>query len=244
MRDSQSDSKRRFERIQIDESHVDQAKVFLAAKAEWSAGMESQIVDMSYTGLALTNPKGLELSLDQGQTLKLHLGDLEPFDISVTVMWKNESICGVSLNFMSGDGRLTYNRFLEDKILGSELHAVDRKLFSTEMDCTHWYQGVGDTNVFLWIDGEGDDQVVQSALVELDDYHLLYRDGKVAEVGGGVSEGGFHSKYGEITSEVIVKDLALREKEFIGRVVSLLSQIQEFKKPMVDVLQNLAKLEL
>ncbi|MCB0420228.1 MAG: PilZ domain-containing protein [Bdellovibrionales bacterium] len=238
-------SRRRFERIQLNESVPESSAMFLGVEALWEDTSRSSVFDMSYTGMALAPPSTFTAQKGEKLKLRLKLGDHPPVDLEVEVMWVKKDVMGVSFHAISSEGRLLFNHFLDDKLLGAELHLVSPKLYGSDMDCTYWFQGIGDTNVYVWTEkATGASEVIKELRVELDDYYLVYRNGVVAEVGGGVSEGGFHAKYGEITAEVDVKELAAREKEFVGRVVSLLSQMGSLTESLNPVLDKLSQLEM
>ena len=232
-------SNRLFQRVQFEGAGA--VHELFGAKVTWANGEVSAVFDMSYSGVAMTRPTSMELKVCHKYPLKFKLGQFDVCEVLGEVMWFNDTITGIAFDPLDAKARLAFNEFLDDKLIGANLHEISPDLFSSIMDCTHWYQGPKDTNVYLWMIKVGDDVRVERAIVELDDFFLRFEDGRVVEVAGGASEGGVHSKYAEITDEVSVKQLAQKELDFVTRVVGVLGQINAQKDPIQKLIVELAK---
>ncbi len=78
---------------------------------------------------------------------------LEPFSVQITIARHSDRVLAFEFVDVPTEGRLTIDRFLDPKMIGLNMRAVDRAFFSPGETFSFWYCGPRDTNLFLWMNG-------------------------------------------------------------------------------------------
>lgn len=128
-------------------------------------GQPYAVVDLSHTGVAIE--RGDLLDIDFPDTMKpesmvLNVGMLEPFSVQATLARHSNTVLAFEFVDVTTEGRLTIDRFLDPKMIGLNMRAVDRSFFSPGETFTLWFCGPRDTNFFLWMNsGRLDRAIIQ-----------------------------------------------------------------------------------
>ena len=126
----------------------------LGAEAKWPNNETTLVYDMSYGGAALQVPDNLNVEKGQDFLMRFDFPKGEWGPIRSTIIWNSSEKVGLKFDESQGAMRLTLNQFLDDKLVGRNLHKVSEAFFSPDLDCSAWFHGPNSTNVFLWLDQE------------------------------------------------------------------------------------------
>ncbi|MBK8204947.1 MAG: PilZ domain-containing protein [Bdellovibrionales bacterium] len=220
MMGSEGRDRRRFERIPLNLigamlSHSSGAQMI------WPNLESSGIMDMSHSGLAATRPALQQLAIDQIYKVGVILGRATQLDLKVRVVWLREQLLGLELVETTVLVRARIDDFLQDRIIGRHIRSVASEHFAPGVGFQYWYHGPKDTNVYLWTDQLKNE--IQRAEVEIDGEVLCYEKGKLS-IGG----------------EPSMKRID-RETPLLRRALEILSQIDESKGPMRQLLEALIR---
>lgn len=232
------ENRRRHERVSVPLGWGDADSV-LGAQLSWPNHEVSQIFDLSYQGVAVAKPSLFEGKANEEIMVTFKLGDNEEFSATLMVMWISENAVGGELLNLTLAMREKIDDFLEDRLLGLHLRPVNKKYFAQKSDFSHWYHGPKDTNVFIWQERSGQ---ISKAEIELDGRVLIYSDGEL--LSGGGQEYSLTDAIG--SGSRVEQDLDLsvnlgRDAPIVRRVMNILSQIEEQKGPLKDLIAALAK---
>lgn len=233
------EDRRRHPRINI-RDEIEKAQALKGAEIEVEGSDKAlKVFDMSVSGLAcekLENVK--EKSIFKA---KIRLGELEPQDVSVEVVWSSEKVTGLRFESCEANVKLSIGDFLQDRIVGQYMISVDPKYFADHVDFQVWYHGPNNTNVFIWkVDGKED---VAKVMVAFDGTSLIFEEGEFRAGGDSID----WQEYANYSVEALPKaeeaddeDLPVvldNESPLVKRSIEILSQVA-FDK---EVLQKLIR---
>lgn len=135
----------------------------IASASAQFRGRPFAVVDLSHTGVAIERGGIIEADLPdpaKPEPIVLNLGVLEPFSAQVTLARHSDRVIAFEFVDVSTDGRLTIDRFLDPKMIGLNMRAVDRSFFSPGETFSLWYCGPRDTNFFLWMNSGSLDRAI------------------------------------------------------------------------------------
>lgn len=137
----------------------------IASASAQFRGRAFSVVDLSHTGVAIERGSISDADIPdpaKPEPIVLNLGVLEPFSAQVTLARHSDRVLAFEFVDVSTDGRLTIDRFLDPKMIGLNMRAVDRTFFSPGETFSLWFCGPRDTNFFLWMNaGRLDRAIIQ-----------------------------------------------------------------------------------
>ncbi len=239
--ENNSFNRRRFPRVSI-KNDLENARALVGAQLEW-LGEEKQsplqIFDISYSGAAVENPKGLAIEEGQCLDVRMLLGDMDPFQVASKIIWFNDSIVGIQFQEIDHVARMRIDEFLEDKIIGSHMILVSPQYFSDHVDFNYWFHGPNNTNVFLW---GPDDNTITRAMVSFDGQAMIFEGGEFHRAGGELE----WDIQGSYSVETLPKEnsedlLVILEKDspLVERSIEILTQLKEVEAPVEKLLQSI-----
>lgn len=159
------DETRRYKRalLQVDGAGV--LHEIASARAEFAGG-DFAVVDLSHTGIAILKA-GTQPSVAVGaiEPMTLTLGLQPPFRLDVLLNRSSERVLAFEFAKVSTEARMAIDRFLDPKMIGLNMRAVDRNYFAAGETFSLWLCGPRDTNFFLWMSGPK----LERALIQLGD---------------------------------------------------------------------------
>lgn len=162
--------KRRYQRLSIHDPAL------IPVELHWEGGETLAVFDLSHKGAAVAEPNA---EAQQGDLLDvdMQVGPDKIGPLTVRVAWKKKGVWGLEFHRITGSARLTLNSFLEHKLIGANLKAVDRRYFSPDLDCQHWFHGPSETDLFLWMMSNGESEWIARAIFELPELRVIYNKG-------------------------------------------------------------------
>ncbi len=154
---------RKFQRVQVSRALAELA-VELHAQVTWPNLETSEVVDLSYKGLAARRPGLFPINAQQNVRLEVTLGHLQPFACEARIAWCNLDWVGLQFGAIPAEGHFALAEFLDAKLVGAMMKPVERVLISGGEDFRYWYHGPGQTHVYIWMLKER----VERVRVELD----------------------------------------------------------------------------
>jgi hypothetical protein len=158
-------SRRKFPRLFL--AHTDDKYLaIVGARLQWPGGVWSQVLDMSYAGLAVSSQGVLsQFKNDEVMTVQLRIGEAAPFDLQVRIVRISAPVIALKIETTSVDGRLKIDQHLKDQVIGAQTRIIDPELLHPSAKAHVWYHGPFDTNIFIWKDSEG---AIQKLMIEYD----------------------------------------------------------------------------
>lgn len=135
----------------------------IASASAQFRGKPFAVVDLSHTGVAIERGDLTDADFPDAskpESMVLNVGMLEPFSVQATLARHSESVLAFEFVDVPTEGRLTIDRFLDPKMIGLNMRAVDRSFFSPGETFTLWFCGPRDTNLFLWMNGSRLDRAI------------------------------------------------------------------------------------
>ena len=139
--------KRRYPRATLP---TDDALSFLGARVAWPNHEMSDVLDISYKGLAVRRPGVFQVKDKEVIKLLVALGDESPYECFGRVVWSNSEWVGFEISSLPPKGHLALRRYLDDAILGLSLREVDKAHFSNGSTFQHWFQAGDACHVWIW----------------------------------------------------------------------------------------------
>lgn len=140
---------RRFPRVVV-KGPLPELSSILGAQLGWPNLETTEIVDLSYRGMAARRPGLFALAVHNEVALEIRLGVMSPFQAQVRVAWCNLDTVGLELKSMPPEGHQAMAEFLDAKLVGTALKPVERAFFSAGQNFQVWFQGPGGLHVFIW----------------------------------------------------------------------------------------------
>ena len=135
----------------------------IASASALYRGKPFAVVDLSHSGVAIERGVISDADLpdpQKSESMVLNCGLLEPFSVQVALVRNSESVLAFEFVDVPTDGRLTIDQFLDPKMIGLNMRAVDRSFFSPGETFSLWFCGPRDTNFFLWMNGAKLDRAI------------------------------------------------------------------------------------
>lgn len=144
---------RRFPRVTIPRAL---AEVILAlqARVTWPNEETSDILDLSYKGMAVRRPGLFPIAVQQRIRLSVEFGGHKPFAANVRVAWCNLDWVGLELLEFTAEGHQVLHEYLDAKLVGASLKPVERVFFGEGQTFQFWYQAPG-VHLFIWLNSQG-----------------------------------------------------------------------------------------
>jgi hypothetical protein len=141
---------RRFPRVQFSKTLAGLSPD-LQAQISWPNHEISEIVDLSYKGMAVRRPGLYPVNVQQKAEIEVALGHLPAFRTSARIAWCNLDWVGLEFASLPADGHLALRDFLDAKLVGTMMKPVERMLVHDGESFQYWYQGPGQTHVYVWM---------------------------------------------------------------------------------------------
>ncbi|NJL25302.1 MAG: PilZ domain-containing protein [Calothrix sp. SM1_5_4] len=145
--------KRRFPRVRMRPTMAE-AIAWLGGQVVWPNLETSEIVDLSYRGLAAQRPGLLSVSVQQNLEIEIRLGDRPGFKTAARVAWCNTEWVGVEFGAVSAEGHLVLSDFLDALVAGANLRQVDKGFVTGGQNFEFWFQGAGGVSLFIWLNAD------------------------------------------------------------------------------------------
>lgn len=234
---------RRFPRLFLAHRDEDYQKIS-GALLLWPKGGKSQILDMSYSGIAISS-QGLLDIVKMGEYIQGHIllptQDQVRLPVSMRVVRKTAQMIGFKIDSTSLEGRLKIDQFIKDMIVGQNIRKLSPQLLHASLKSDVWFHGPFDTNFFLWFD---ESRKINKALIEYDNSVIQFEDGKVkvSRSSGAAEEAqGYAAPF--LTKEILDQKLALG-KGWMDRLKRLLTQIPGEEKEIKVLFDFLSSLKV
>lgn len=143
--------KRRFPRVQFNRA-MSELTAALGGEVTWPNFETSQILDLSYKGLAARRPGILPVSAQQNVEVEIELGTLWRFKTKARIAWANVDWIGLEFRELPAEGHRAMSEFLEAKLIGQELKPVDKEFYSPKSSFTGWFYGPNGVHLFVWLE--------------------------------------------------------------------------------------------
>lgn len=226
----------------------------------WPTGEAMQVIDLSHSGAALKPTGAIELRAprrtrnqasnqttnqtknEAGQSALTEIETLWSFPGQAPVVFVAQVIRldpTVALRFVrvSPAARLALANYLKEKLLGLSLKLVNPHYYGPDQKFSYWFQGPGETNVYLW----HYKQYLFSARIELLGHVLEYR--KTEEPAGEelwagelrLGENGSQEKLERLSRS----DSADRSWERLTEALQLLEQVQDSRELLNELIEAL-----
>jgi hypothetical protein len=142
---------RRYPRASVPAGLAEVIQV-LGAHVGWPNLEISDVLDLSYRGLAARRPGLFPIAVQETADLRVHLGLLPPFSVRARIAWGNLDWVGLEFLTLPPEGHRAMTEFLDAQLIGCALRPIERAFFAPEQNFTHWFQGPGGVHVFVWLD--------------------------------------------------------------------------------------------
>jgi hypothetical protein len=222
--------KRKYPRLLL--AHSDsEYRAIVGSQILWPRGGKSQVLDMSYAGIAIEAP-GVGDSLKIGEFIEAHL--LLPTEnqlripVALRVIRKTSSVVGLRVDSTSVDGRIKIDQTLKDQIVENAMRSLTTESLPQELHASSWFHGPFDTNIFIW----NTENRISKLFIEYDNSILQFENGQFI-VGRTSSTAPEESGYGSpfFTKELHLQKLSLG-KSWLDRVLKLISQVKNSTKDL------------
>ena len=141
---------RRFPRVQVSKVLAG-LSTELQAQIAWPNHETSEVVDLSYKGMAVRRPGLYPVNVQQKAEVEIALGHLPAFRASARIAWCNMDWVGLEFASLPAEGHLALRDFLDAKLVGTMMKPVERALIGEGETFQYWYQGPGQTHVYVWM---------------------------------------------------------------------------------------------
>lgn len=145
--------KRRYKRVQLNRS-FSELTAAMGGQVTWPNHETSEVLDLSYKGLAARRPGVLALNVHQNIEVDVELGQIWRFRTRARIAWTNMDWIGLEFPSLPPEGHRAMSEFLEAKLIGQDLKPVDRELISPQQTFTGWFYGPQGTHIYVWLEKE------------------------------------------------------------------------------------------
>ena len=128
-------------------------RAIIGAEIRWNDSRISRVVDLSFLGAAVENPKSLDLHRDQIVEIDLMLKGQDPLRVVGRVVRADEKVIALEFAALPLTARRGLALFLNDQTLGFHLRPVNPLFFDKHQNFSQWFHGPNDTNLFIWREG-------------------------------------------------------------------------------------------
>lgn len=166
----ENEDRRRFHRVTVGEVVDPQ----LSSYVVWPNNETTDIVDVSYKGMAIAAPKNVNLEACKDYLLKVKFEHFELVEVDAQVMWANQQVVGVYLESMSVSARNIFNKYIDQRLKGVKLRSIDPSYFKQGMDCDFWLHS-NDVNLQIWTQDKKAIRCqldMENSQIEVDRHHI------------------------------------------------------------------------
>ncbi len=174
--DQDFSDRRKYPRLFLAHSDDEYNKIE-GAQFLWPQGGKSQVLDISYSGIAISSTGFLD-QVRVGDYIEAFL--LLPHDahfqipISVRVVRKTANVIGFKIDSTNPEGRIKIDQLMKDGIVMQGLVKRSAENLISILKADIWYHGPFDTNFFIWKDIDGK---MTKCFIEYDNSVLIYENG-------------------------------------------------------------------
>jgi hypothetical protein len=142
---------RKFPRVRL---HKTLGETFSALEAHivWPNQEISDIVDLSYKGLAARRPSLQQVNSGEVVPLEVVLGAHRKFAARGRVVWLTGEAVGFEIDTLSAESHAILRDYIDPTLLGAGLRLVKSEFFSPEQSFDYWFQGASGVHVLIWLD--------------------------------------------------------------------------------------------
>lgn len=144
---------RRYPRVHVQRALAELISA-LDAQVTWPNEEISDVVDLSYKGLAVRRPGMFPIHVQNQVTVTIELGRTRRFQAQARVAWCSLDGVGLELADLPAEGYYLLHEYLDAKLTGARLRPVERIFFGPEETFQFWYQTPG-VHVFIWLNEQG-----------------------------------------------------------------------------------------
>ena len=144
---------RRFPRVHVQRALAELISA-LDAQITWPNEEVSDVVDLSYKGLAVRRPGLFPVHVHNRVEVTLELGRARRFKAEARIAWCSLDGVGLELGDIPAEGYSLLHEYLDVKLTGARLKPVERVFFGAEETFQFWYQAPG-VHVFIWLNEQG-----------------------------------------------------------------------------------------
>jgi hypothetical protein len=123
---------RQFARVKTMDQN-DNLKSIENLSLQWDPHHRLKVYDLSYGGLACSKPENISIELGAYQNFQLHLPGHKTQSLVAQVVWMGQEVMGLQFSPLSIEARKSINGFLDPRLMGVDLRAIDRKYFSKDL---------------------------------------------------------------------------------------------------------------
>lgn len=232
--------RRKYPRLFLAHSDDEYSKIE-GAQFLWPQGGKSQVLDLSYSGIAISAVGFLD-QVKIGDYLEAHL--LLPHEahfqipVAVRVVRKAAHVIGLKVDSTNAEGRIKIDQMMKDGIVAKGLSKRSPLQLHANLKSDVWFHGPFDTNMFIWKTPSG---TMEKCIIEYDNTVLIYEKGefKVARTSSSADEAqGYVAPY--LAKNFAQQKLALGQSwiERLQRLILQVTQDKEELKMIFDVLQQ------
>jgi hypothetical protein len=232
--------RRKYPRLFLAHSDDEYNKID-GAQFLWPFGGKSQVLDLSYSGIAISAIGFLD-QVKIGDYIEAHL--LLPHEshfqipVAVRVVRKAAQIIGLKIDSTNAEGRIKIDQMMKDGIVAKGLGRRSPAQLHSNLKSDIWFHGPFDTNMFIWKTPHGS---MEKCMIEYDNTVLIYEKGefKVARTSSSADEAqGYVAPY--LAKDFAQQKLALGQGwiERLQRLILQVNQDKEDLKMIFDVLQQ------
>lgn len=171
---------RRYPRVQV-LKNLNASSPELQAQVTWPNFETSVVSDLSYKGMAVRRPGLFPIDVHQVVDVDVELGGRPAFRTTARIAWGNLDWVGLEFSSLPPEGHRSLRDFLDAKLIGSTMKPVERVFISENQSFHYWYQGVGQTHVYIWL---GSNQAVARVVVDLNGQVSEFRCGEKTRLSG------------------------------------------------------------
>jgi len=143
---------RRFPRVHVSKALAGLVPDFQATLA-WPNLETSEVVDLSYKGLAARRPGLYPIGVQQRLQVEVTLGRLPAFQVAARIAWCNMDWVGLEFPSLSPEGHFSLREFLDAKLVGTAMKPIESAFVNGSENFQYWYQGPGQTHAYIWLSG-------------------------------------------------------------------------------------------
>lgn len=229
----EADPRRKFPRIFL--VGIPDLKELIGAKVQWENAQRTEVLDMSYTGMAVVRPSGIEFEKGKRVQIQMLFSGLQNQNMQIELIRESEKLFGVQFCDLTKENIKIIDMFLSDKILGRNLRPVNSQFFHPNHGFDFWFHGPNNTNLYIWTKGPE----IKKAVFESGGLAFLFDGQFTLQKSNNFAEG----------DEYVVFPLSKREEsgnlgEFLSRSLKVLSQVENAPPAvwtLIDLIQERLK---
>ncbi len=124
------------------------------AQVVWSNHEISDVLDVSFKGLAVRRPGALALAPQHHLPIQIRMVGTE-FNVQARVAWVGPDAAGFEFVEVPPEGQLALAEGIDAKLLADAAQPVERKFFAQGASFHQWFQCPRDHHIYVWHDEKG-----------------------------------------------------------------------------------------